>query len=638
LLEGDVATVGIVGIGQGSERVIARRHTNISHLELAPGRFLTTRHRFLDTRTAMDETSIRRALAELVDEGAEVFVASEAFGVDHPEHEQKVVEVIRAAGYLATSASEISQLYGLKVRTRTAVINASMMPKMLETATMTERAVRDSGITAPLMIMRSDGGIMDINEMRRRPILTMLSGPAAGVAAALMYAKISDGLFLEVGGTSTDISVIKNGRPTVRSGEVGGHRLYVRTLDVRTVGIGGGSMPRCKGRRITDVGPRSAHIAGLHYPSFVDTNACIPTKLLSIQPKRGDPSDYLAIAATDEAEPSLTFTTTEAANVLGLVKQYGVANTSALAAVSTWLAEQLQTTPEKLSDEILRVATTKVIDVVQSFIEEYRLDPRLLALVGGGGGAEAIVPHTAKRLGMEHLIAHDAEVISAIGVALGMIQDTIERSILNPSEADIVNIRNEAMQSVLRMGASAETIEVRVEVDTRQKRLIATASGSPEMRRGSAKIMALSLDQMRAIAATSCSAENDGVRLVGETEFLKVFQATTIEARLFGLVKSPVTPLRVIDREGVIRLKLNNGRVHAGTVSNLAAGLSGLIEELTMYGDAGGLQPDVFVIVSGRIVDLSGLVSKEQVLSLLRTETEHYGPAEHAIALVSKKQ
>src|SRR5712671_2799708 len=253
-------------------------------IELAPGRHMKPANRFLMKEALTDQT-IRKAIEELKAEGAKVIVASSAFGVDDNEAEETVRRLVVEAGLAATCGNEITKLYGLTTRTRT----ASILPKMIDTATMTEASVREAGILAPLMIMRGDGGVMDIREMRRRPVMTMLSGPAASVAGALMYLRVSDGIYFEVGGTSTNIGVIRNGRPTVKYARVGGHETYVSSLDVRVIGIAGGSMVRARDRRLIDVGPRSAHIAGLPYAAFAKPEDIIGPTIEFFQPKADDP-------------------------------------------------------------------------------------------------------------------------------------------------------------------------------------------------------------------------------------------------------------------------------------------------------------------------------------------------------------
>ena len=637
LLEGDVAPVGIIAMGKGLEGKRARSESRLKKFELAPGKLLQTRHRYFDVTDGLDRDSVKTAIEEIVAEGAEVIVAVEAFGVDHPENERTVVSIAEEMGLLGTAASDISKLYGLRVRTRTAALNACIMPKMLETANMTEESVRASGIEAPLMVMRSDGGIMDVHEMRRRPILTMLSGPAAGVAAALMYVKISDGIFVEVGGTSTDISVIKNGRPMIRSAEIGGHRLYVKTLDVRTVGIAGGSMPRYSGKKLIDMGPRSAHIAGLRYTSFVEPDVIQNPRMESITPIPGDPDDYMAIRIENNKEPGLTLTPTEAANLLGYIKGYAEGNKESIQKVFDYISGEFAKTPEDFAREILNIATDKVIDVVKDLIVDYKLEQSLVTLVGGGGGAGALVPFTAERMKLRNDIAENAEVISAIGVALGMIRDTVERNIIHPTEDDILRIRKEAAEAVMRMGAAEETIEVRVEVDPKAKKVSATATGSSEMRQRDLQKMRLAENELLEQARQAFGNGECAVEKLDETEFLKIFRGRWEMPRFFGLFKKRREPVYVLDVEGVVRLKMPAALFRPTTVTELGGSLDNLISDNTTYGDAGGLPPDIFLIVSGKIIDLTGLVNKEQIVSIARVELEKFSRDERVLILAAKK-
>ncbi len=636
LIEGDVAKVGIICLSSGAGAIRAKREANLGQIELSPGKFLYTGFRYIDTAKSYTDANIRKAIEELRGEGCEVIVSSESFGVDDPTKENHVAEVAQEMEVPACSSSALSQLYGLRVRTRTAVVNASMLPKMLETANMTEKAVRESGISAPLMVMRSDGGIMNIEEMRKRPILTMLSGPAAGVAAALMYERISDGCMVEVGGTTSDICVIKNGRPIVTHGEIGGFRLYVKTLDVRTVGIAGGSVPRVKGGKISEVGPRSAHIAKLGYDAFTSNIEKVEPVL--IKPKEGDPDDYLALKINGEAKPSITLTPTGASNVLGLASEYGKGDTDSIHKSFEAVAAWLNTTKEALAERILDLCARKVTAIVKRMLEEHKLKNKSITFVGGGGGAEAIVPFSAKKLKLEHRIARNTEVISAIGVALGIIQDTVERTIMNPSDGDLVALRKEAFDSVLKMGADADSIQVVVEVDRQTKRVSATASGTPELRTRSLGGELPSEKELCDKAAHHAGIDASKMSAIENDGWLQVFTGEKENKILFGLFTTIWTPAIVIDKEGIVRLQVPDARLDTIPAGQAAETISTVVEQYTTYGDAGMVIPDVYIVKSSQIVDLTGLVESSQMLSVARVETQTLDPNEMVTVISMRKE
>lgn len=425
LLEGDVATVGLIGVGTGPGGALTRRLAAFRKLELTPGKRLPLAYAHVDDPD--DTAAVAAALDAVTREGAQVVVASQPFSVDRPE-EDAVAAAARARGLPTTAAHEITSLYGLHKRTRTAVVNAAILPRMLATADLVDASITKAGVSAPLMVMRCDGGVMSLDEMRRRPLLTVLSGPAAGVAGALMQERVSEGLFLETGGTSTDISVVRRGKVAVRHATMLGRPSYLSALDVRTVGVGGGSMVRVDGRKVVGVGPRSAHIAGLPYACFAEPEELRDARLTLIRPMADDPADY---AVLDAAGGRYAITMTCAANALGRVPEGDFARCDPAAAEAALapLAAVLGTDVATAAARLLDAGTDQVRAVAEEMMRDYRLDKDTALLVGGGGGAATVTPHLAAVTGLPGRIARHNEVISPIGVALALIREQVERII-----------------------------------------------------------------------------------------------------------------------------------------------------------------------------------------------------------------
>jgi N-methylhydantoinase A/oxoprolinase/acetone carboxylase beta subunit len=614
LLEGDVAAVGILGMAGARAAALAEKQAHVGPIQLGPERQLPTVNRFL-VSDGMGEADVRAAIAGLVAEGAQVLVASSAFGVDNTSSEEQVRKLGGEAGLLTTCGHEITRLYGLTVRTRTAVINASILPRMIATARMTEASVREAGIVAPLMIMRGDGGVMSIDEMRHRPVMTMLSGPAASVAGALMHLRVSDGLYFEVGGTSTNIGVIRNGRPTITYARVGGHETYVSSLDVRVIGIAGGSLVRSTRGRSIDVGPRSAHIAGLPYAAFAEESDIVDPHIELFEPKPGDGDDYVAIRVASGARYALT--TTCAANVLGYAKPGMHAHGSAAAARHAFapLAEALGESVEDTARAVLDAASAKLVPVVQGLIDEYELDPDQRLLIGEGGGAGSLIPHVAERLGLKCEISRDAEVISSIGAALALVRDVVERVIPNPQPQDLQAIRREALEAAVRVGADAGSVEVTVEIDQLTHRVRAIAVGAAEMH---AKDVGGSITEgeARAIAATSMGLPAAALRLAAETPGMRVYR----------LPDEGLGAVRAVDRVGTIRVQRSRALVRCSTAGAVAKDIEAIWRETSRSEDGHTSVPGLFLLYETHSADLSGVETLSQAIALAASELEKLNP------------
>lgn len=621
LLEGDVAKVGIVGMGKGLEADRAKKETTAGNIELAPGKFLYTEHEFLES-SSLREDLIKSAIEKLKQKGAEVIVASESYSVDNPENEKKVIEIANKMGLPATGGYEISQLYGLSARTRTAAVNAALIPKMMETANMTEGAVKESGIRKPLMIMRCDGGVMSIDEVRKRPILTMLSGLAAGVAGALMYEKITDGIFLEAGGTSTDISVIKDGKVMIKNAQIGGQKLYLTSLDVRTLGVAGGSMIVVEDGKLVDVGPRSAHIANKSYEVFAEPKKIVSPKIKLVAPREEDKPNYAVIEC--ENGESYALTLAGAANILGYVGEGDYAHGNKEAAKKAWqaLADLTGESVEELCKTAMEISMKKVKQIVDELIVDYNLNKNLIYLIGGGGSASVVVPFLGEMMGIRHKIAENAPYISTIGVSLALVREQIERNVSNPTDEDIRKIRHDVMEVITRAGADAATVDIAIEIDSQKNILRAIATGATELRTKDRNTQMKSEEDLLKIISEADKVEKQNVQKVGQEGRWHAYYVNVEKKALFGLIKTKKRFTRIIDEEGVIRLQKNDAKIMVMKKRQLSTRFEEFVDSLTQFSDAGAILPKTYLFFGQKMSDLSGVVNKEQLLGLADMELE----------------
>ncbi len=305
-------------------------------------------------------------------------------------------------------------------RLSTTVVNAYVAPTLEGYLRRLEQRLEEAGYTGPLLVILSHGGIAPLAEAIRLAVGTVLSGPAGGVAGARHAAAltgIDDLIPFDMGGTSTDISLIVEGRPTLATDrEVVNQRIALSSLDIVTLGAGGGSIARVDRGGILQVGPESAgaepgpvcYGRGGDRPTVSDANLVL---------------GYL--------DPD---------NFLGGRRQLDVA--AAQAALDA-LGRQLGVDGERAAEGVHRVVNTQMAEGVRLATVRRGVDPRRFALLAFGGAAGLHATELARQLNLGRVVVpRVASVLSAWGMlATELRLESIRTHIGDTSALDATAIR-----------------------------------------------------------------------------------------------------------------------------------------------------------------------------------------------------
>jgi N-methylhydantoinase A len=214
--------------------------------------------------TPLAEDQVRDAVARLRDKGVEAVAICMMHSYANPAHESRARDLVAEMwpeAYLCTSSDVLPEFREFE-RFSTTAINASLMPIMDRYLERFERGVADLGVEVAPRVMQSNGGAVTPGAVRRAPINTFFSGPAGGVVGCVGLGEhigIENQITFDMGGTSTDVCLIREGEPAKKNlREMAGFPVRTRTIDLHTIGAGGGSIAWVDAGGLLKVGPQSA--------------------------------------------------------------------------------------------------------------------------------------------------------------------------------------------------------------------------------------------------------------------------------------------------------------------------------------------------------------------------------------------
>lgn len=358
--------------------------------------------------TPLDEAAIADLAKRLVDDGVEALAIGFLNAYANPDHEQRALEIVaKAAPGLAVSASfEASPEIREFERFSTTALNALLKPVVSRYLEQVESRLAAIGVTAPLYLVQSNGGVAKPADAARLPAKLLLSGPAGGAMAMAALAKrhgVENLVGIDMGGTSADISVVSGGTiGQTAEGEIDGLPVRLPMIEIRTIGAGGGSLARVEAGGLR-VGPESAgampgpvsYRRGGEQPAVTDAN--------------------VALARID------------AAAFLGGAMPLD--DVGAAKAIAERVGAPLGLGPEAAASGVLEVADSHMGDAIRLSLFEKGADPADFALVPFGGAAGLHAAAIADAMNMRRIIfPANASTLSARGILAADLRHDLARS------------------------------------------------------------------------------------------------------------------------------------------------------------------------------------------------------------------
>jgi N-methylhydantoinase A len=360
---------------------------------------------------SLDADAIRAAAARARDEGFGAIAVAFLFSYVNPEHELAAEAILREEldGVTVSLSHRVAREWREYERTSSAVVDAYTAPIVRRYLERLESELQTRGLSVPLHVMQSSGGIVTAESARELTLQTLLSGPVGGTMGGVALARLLDRpnlICIDMGGTSFDVSLVVDGQPDVSSeAELEGFPLLMPVVNIHTIGAGGGSIAYAEAGGLR-VGPESAG---------------------------ADPGP--ACYAFGGTQPTVT----DANLLLGRVDEASFAGgrmildiEAARRAVQT-LGDELGIEAEELAEGICDVANAKMAQAIRTLTVEKGIEPRDFSLVACGGAGPMHAVFLARELGVrEVLVPRYPGAFSAWGMLESEVRKDAARAYYTP--------------------------------------------------------------------------------------------------------------------------------------------------------------------------------------------------------------